>query len=167
MLPEPFRLEVARRHLGPAPGWFMREKVEGRLDCLTQTRVAEACGQGARPRLTLIHGDGSTRVLEPDHIIAATGYRVDLTRLGFFGPALIGQIRLTGSSPRLSAGFESTVPGLYFVGAAAAESFGPMLRFAFGAGFAARRVTRSLAGFRFKLDHLNPSKDRWPFELRA
>jgi hypothetical protein len=144
VLPEPFRLEVVRRHLGPAPGWFMREKVEGRLSCMTRTRITQTCGQGGRARLTVTQGDGSTRHLEPDHIIAATGYRIDLARLGFIGPALTARIRLTGSSPRLSAGFESTVPGLYFVGASAAESFGPMLRFAFGAGFAARRVTRSL-----------------------
>jgi len=39
---------------------------------------------------------------------------------------------------------------LYFVGIAAANSFGPVMRFAFGAGFAAKRLTRtvmkSLAG---------------------
>jgi hypothetical protein len=45
----------------------------------------------------------------------------------------------------LSSAFESSIPGLYFVGLAAANSFGPVLRFAFGAGFAARRVTRALA----------------------
>jgi hypothetical protein len=36
------------------------------------------------------------------------------------------------------------VPGLYFVGIAAANSFGPVMRFAFGADFAARTVTRAL-----------------------
>jgi hypothetical protein len=40
---------------------------------------------------------------------------------------------------------ESSVPGLYFVGAAA-KSFGPAQRFAVGARFAARQVSRSLAG---------------------
>jgi hypothetical protein len=41
------------------------------------------------------------------------------------------------------------VPGLHFVGAAAAESFGPLMRFVAGSGYAARsvarRVTASLA----------------------
>jgi len=36
------------------------------------------------------------------------------------------------------------MPGLYFVGIAAANSFGPVMRFAFGADFAARTVTRAL-----------------------
>jgi hypothetical protein len=44
----------------------------------------------------------------------------------------------------LSSSFESSVPGIYFVGLAAATSFGPVMRFAFGAGFAARRLTEAL-----------------------
>jgi hypothetical protein len=45
----------------------------------------------------------------------------------------------------LSSTFESSVPGLYFVGIAAANSFGPVMRFAFGAGFAAKRLTQAMA----------------------
>jgi hypothetical protein len=45
----------------------------------------------------------------------------------------------------LSSNFESSIPGLYFAGVSAANSFGPVMRFAFGAGFAARTLTRALA----------------------
>ena len=48
----------------------------------------------------------------------------------------------------LSANFESTVPGLYFVGLSAANVFGPFLRFACGAGFAAGRLAESPNGCR-------------------
>ena len=48
-------------------------------------------------------------------------------------------------SPVLSSSFESSVPGIYFAGVAAANSFGPVMRFAFGAGFAARRLTETMA----------------------
>jgi hypothetical protein len=44
----------------------------------------------------------------------------------------------------LSSSLESSVPGIYFVGIAAANSFGPVMRFAFGAGFAARRLTEAM-----------------------
>jgi len=37
------------------------------------------------------------------------------------------------------------VPGIYFAGLAAANSFGPVMRFAYGAGFAARRLTEAMA----------------------
>jgi hypothetical protein len=47
-------------------------------------------------------------------------------------------------APALSSNFESSIPGLYFVGATAANTFGPLLRFAYGAGFAAQRVSKRL-----------------------
>jgi hypothetical protein len=40
--------------------------------------------------------------------------------------------------------FESTAPGVYFTGLSAANSFGPMMRFAYGADFTARRIARHL-----------------------
>jgi thioredoxin reductase len=47
-------------------------------------------------------------------------------------------------TPILDRNFETSVPGLYFIGAAAANSFGPLLRFAYGARYAAARVSRHL-----------------------
>jgi len=48
------------------------------------------------------------------------------------------------------------VPGLYFVGVSAANSFGPVLRFAFGADFAARHITRQLAQSVRSKSYANP-----------
>jgi hypothetical protein len=86
------------------------------------------------------------RTLETDHVIAGTGYKVDLRRLAFLSPELRARIRSVEQTPVLSSAFESSIPGLYFVGAASANSFGPLARFAFGAGFTARRLSRLLAG---------------------
>jgi hypothetical protein len=55
------------------------------------------------------------------------------------------EIRLTDNSPALSSNFESSVSGLYFVGVAAANTFGPLMRFACGSRFTARRLSRHLA----------------------
>jgi hypothetical protein len=44
----------------------------------------------------------------------------------------------------LSHRFESSVPGLYFLGLSASVSFGPLMRFMHGDEFAARRVTERL-----------------------
>jgi thioredoxin reductase len=144
-MPEPFRLQVVRRHLGPAPGWFMRELVEGHVPCLTGSRIIAAAAVGDEARITLEREGDGQQTLIADHVIAATGYRVDLKRLAFLDQSLRERVRLTGSSPALSANFESSVRGLYFTGASAADSFGPLLRFAFGARFAARRISRRLA----------------------
>ena len=77
-------------------------------------------------------------------MIAATGYQVNIDRISFIDESLRNRIENVEKTPILNANFESTVPGLYFVGPAAANSFGPAQRFAVGAYFAARRVARSL-----------------------
>jgi hypothetical protein len=95
-------------------------------------------------RLTLRSADGSLREVFADHIITGTGYKVDIEKLQFLSAEIRRNITVVQSAPVLSSDFESSVPGLYFVGLAAANTFGPVLRFAFGAGFAARRVNRAL-----------------------
>jgi len=50
-----------------------------------------------------------------------------------------------GGYPRLDHGFQTTVPGLHIVGAPAAWSMGPLMRFVAGADFASRSVARSVS----------------------
>jgi cation diffusion facilitator CzcD-associated flavoprotein CzcO len=83
-------------------------------------------------------GDGE---FVTDHIIAGTGFRVDVDRLTFLSAGLRAQLRRIAGAPTLSLFFESSVPGLYFVGLTAANSFGPMLRFVLGTDFTARRIS--------------------------
>jgi hypothetical protein len=86
--------------------------------------------------------DGTERVV--DHVVLGTGYRVDLARYEFLDRDLLSQIRLSGDYPRLSAAFESSVRGLYFVGAPAAASAGPGMRFVSHTGLVAKAVTQGL-----------------------
>ena len=143
LMPESFRIRVVKNHLGPSGCWFTRSAVEGKVEVLLRTRV-DAVKQASndRLRLSLSNSDGATEV-ETDHVIGATGYRVDLSRLKFLD-TLRSEIRLVSTSPVLSMNFESSVPGFYFVGLAAANSFGPISRFAFGARFTARRLAAHL-----------------------
>jgi hypothetical protein len=89
--------------------------------------------------------DGSEHEIVSDHVIAATGYRVNLDRLSFISPLIRSKLKTVDDTPVLSSTFESSVRGLYFVGVAAANSFGPVLRFAYGAEFAARNLTRTMS----------------------
>jgi hypothetical protein len=79
-----------------------------------------------------------------DHLVSGTGYEPDLDVIPFLDRALARRLRRIQRSPKLNAHFESSVNGLYFVGAAAAFSFGPLLRFVAGAEFAAPTVVRHL-----------------------
>jgi thioredoxin reductase len=144
-LPEGLRLEIVRKTLGPSGGWFIRDKVIGKVPLHLACTPQGADVQNGKVRLSIQAADGSKREVVAEHIIAATGYRVDLERLKFVSSEIRSKIRTVGGAPVLSTGFESSVPGLYFAGVAAANSFGPVMRFAFGAGFAARTITRALA----------------------
>lgn len=144
VLPGAVRLEIVRRHLGPSSPGYLREKIEGKVEILTSHSMTKVEAAGDRVRLHLSSDAGPVTV-ETDHVISATGYRADLKRLGFLDEGLRDSLRRVGDSPELSSGFESSAPGLYFVGNAAAASFGPLMRFMFGADFAARRVSRHLA----------------------
>jgi thioredoxin reductase len=144
-LPERLRLHYVRTHLGPAGGWFSKQKVLGRVPLQLGCTIERAEVRDGRVSLALRAQDGSRREISAEHIIAATGYRVDLRRLKFLNDEIRPSIRVTQGTPILSSNFESSIPGLYFVGISAANSFGPLMRFAYGADFAARRVTQAVA----------------------
>jgi hypothetical protein len=146
-MPQEFRFKVVRRHLGPAPGWFVRDKVHGHIPTHLGVELRSAEVKGSKVRLSLTGNNGSTE-LEADHVIGGTGYRVALERLRFLDDSLRRQIRAAEDTPVLNRFFESSVPGLYFVGVASANSFGPLTRFAYGAMYTSRRLSRHLAARR-------------------
>ena len=144
VLPADIRMLVVQRHLGPAPGYWTRGMVEGKVEFRLGQQVRDAREQDGRVELTLAGADGAVTSLTADHVIAATGYRADVQRLAFLSADLRAGLRTTGEQPALSRNFESSASGLYFVGLAASYSFGPVLRFAFGADFTSRRLARHL-----------------------
>ena len=142
-LPERLRLEAVERTLGPSAGWFVRDKM-ARVSSLLGYTLKSADVHDGKVRLHLRAADGSERDVLTEHVIAATGYKVDLGRLRFLSPDIRSKIDVVKGAPVLSSTFESSVPGIYFAGLAAANSFGPVMRFAFGAGFAARCITETM-----------------------
>jgi thioredoxin reductase len=139
-LPSPLRLEIIRRHLGPASAWYLRPRILGQVHTMLEHEVVGAEAGNGAVHLRLQSKKGSPATIETDHVIAATGYRADIDRLDFIDENLRSRIRRIGQMPELSSYFEASVPGLYFVGIAAAGSFGPLMRFVFGCDFASRRI---------------------------
>ena len=142
-LPDAVRIRATNGFLGPAGGWFMRNRFAA-VPALLGCKVDRAEPEVGRIRLYISFNDGEERQIVSDHVIAATGYRVDLRRLRFLNDKMRTAIRVVDNIPILSSNFESTVPGLYFVGAAAAYNFGPVMRFAAGAKFAAPHLAKHL-----------------------
>jgi thioredoxin reductase len=144
-LPEPLRMRGVASHMHPAAGWFMREKIEGRIETLLGRTIAgaEAMKQGVL--LTTIRQDGKREQMVCDHVIAATGYRPDTRRMNYLGPTLRDAIASPANTPVVSDNFETPVEGLFVTGPAVIDSFGPLMRFMVGAEFVAPRLSGYLS----------------------
>jgi hypothetical protein len=142
-LPERARVAILDNYLGPSGGYFVKTQIPDsavRLGCALE--AAEE--QGGRAHLTVRDSSGACRRLPFDHVVAATGYRIAPHRLGFLNAATLERLRTIDASPALTRNFESSVPGLHFVGLSSARSFGPVMRFVVGAVHPARTLTRLL-----------------------
>jgi hypothetical protein len=149
LLPGTTRARLAATAMGPAGAWWLRRRVEGVIPVRLGHRLLRAVplGRGDGVRLELATGDGDAAdnadfAVETGHVIAATGFVPDLGRLRILDPSLrdgLATVRGT-RAPELGAGFESSRPGLFFAGLLAAPSFGPSMRFVYGATFTAPRL---------------------------
>lgn len=144
-MPSRFRIRVTRGHLGPSASWMTRKLVEDKVDVRLEMTLQDATVRDGRPVLTFGKTDGQVEEVVVDHVVAGTGYKVDVERLAFLDETIRARITQEQKTPVLTRNFESSFPGLYFVGVSAANSFGPLLRFAWGARFTARRLASHLA----------------------
>jgi thioredoxin reductase len=142
-LPEDMRIIKARTVLGPNGSAWLKNRVDGVIETLADHRVKEAVAEGSGVRLLLDGPQQSS--IEVDHVVAGTGFRVDPARLPFLPETLRTRIATVNGFPVISRAGESTVPGLYFVGAPAAVSNGPSARFIAGTHNTAAKVARSAA----------------------
>jgi thioredoxin reductase len=142
-LPDSLRLRTVKNFLGPSGGWFIKKRLEP-VPVSLGHHLKEAYVSGDKPHLRFVTREGKEHVMYADHVIAATGYKPDINRIHFLNKDLIREIDLVSNTPRLNPCFESSVNGLFFAGPATANTFGPVMRFAIGAGFAARQINKQL-----------------------
>jgi hypothetical protein len=135
-LPLRMKMDKTKTVLGPAASWWLKDRVDGKIEVLGNTRV----------RLSL-DGPGPD-VLDVDHVIAGTGFRVDLARLPFLPEETRMKIWTVNGYPIVDRVGESTVPGLYFMGSPSSFSLGPSVRFIAGTHNVTAKLARSLAGRR-------------------
>ena len=109
------------------------------------TQVTRASAKGDHVELELADDTGKRGTANFDHVISATGYRPDLARLPFLSLSLLSEIETVENTPVLSDQFETSAPGFYVTGPAAANSFGPLMRFMVGAEFVAPRMAAHLS----------------------
>jgi FAD-dependent urate hydroxylase len=146
LLPERTRIYRARTAMGPAGGWWLRARVEDQFPVLTGHAVTAATEQGDGVALSLRTRSGASRELTADHVIAATGYKPDLSRLSFLGGALRDQLATVDGTVAVDRAYQSSVRGLYVIGPAVAPTMGPVMRFVYGSEHASTTVAGQLAG---------------------
>ena len=83
-----------------------------------------------------------------DHLMFGTGYKVNVERYPFLGGELLADLKVVDGYPVLRPGFESSVPNLHFLGAPAARSVGPMMRFVSGSWYGGTRLAQAVASER-------------------
>jgi hypothetical protein len=143
-LPRPVQDPLAYRSIRPAGAAWLVPRLRGvPIRLATGVRSARPTGSGEL-RVELTGGDQEV----VDHLLLGTGYRVDVARYPFLPPELVRAVRRVGGSPVLGRGLESSVPGLHFLGAPAAWSFGPTMRFVSGSWYASQALTTVVTGAR-------------------
>ncbi|MFE2963952.1 FAD-dependent oxidoreductase [Streptomyces sp. NPDC059340] len=145
-LPAETRHYLVRRVLGPLGAWWLRDRFEGKVEVSEVSGIVRADVSDGRPVLSVRTLGGRTEEVSADHVIAATGYRVDIAAMDFLGHELRTALEVSRGTPKLGAGYRSSVPGLYFTGLPAAASYGPVMRFVCGTEFASPRLAKHLAG---------------------
>jgi FAD-dependent urate hydroxylase len=168
MFPVDLRHRYVAKTWGPTGAWWLKQRVEGCMEILVNHKVILAKQEQGRVRLEVqgpgdlqtdgLKNDGrkndgpkndalktgALKTIWTDHVIAATGYKVDLDRIDCLAPELRQSIAREGAAPVLNSQFETSVPGLFMVGIASAPTFGPVMRFMFGAKHAAPVLAKRL-----------------------
>jgi thioredoxin reductase len=128
------------RALRPAGARWLTDRFKN-IPITTQRQVVAATLQGDHLHLRL--DDGSER--DVDHVLLGTGYKVEVSRYPFLPAELSKGLAQANGFVKVNAGFESSVPGLHFLGAPSAWTFGPLMYFVCGTDFAAHKLARYIS----------------------
>jgi hypothetical protein len=138
------RTRFVKTHLGPASPWWIQDRLAS-VPIHMQHELLEASTAGDRVELKFKDGAGHTKSVDVDFVIAGTGYNVDIARLQFLDAEIIRRVQCIEQAPDLNIHFESSVPGLHFLGPLSFMCFGPLFRFVSGAEVASPRLARHLS----------------------
>src|SRR5262249_18051140 len=120
---------------------WLRERIVGKVNIREGLTITDLTPSGGGVTVTF----SDRERLAADHVIFATGYKINLEKLQMGHPPPRSQISTDRAIPILDAHFQSSVPGLYFVGLTSLHAFGPLFRFVGGCHATARRIAPAIA----------------------
>jgi FAD-dependent urate hydroxylase len=130
-LPEDEQRAVSRRLWGEGrlkvEPWLKDRIEKGPVTIWPETQVT-GCDIEPDDSLRVHLDNGET--LAVDHVICATGYKVQVDRIPFLAAGnIFPDLRIRNGFPELDLQFQSSVPGLYFTSMPAGQDFGPFFGF--------------------------------------
>jgi thioredoxin reductase len=140
LFPRGMQDKMGKRSIKPAGAvWLQPRLKDVRMRTASFVQSAQPAAGGLRVKLN----DGTEH--DCDHLLLATGYRIDISKYEFLDRELVNKIERFEGYPQLRTGLESSVPGLFFLGAPAAWSFGPVARFVSGTYYCVGAMARRIA----------------------
>jgi len=140
-LPRELQDKLRKRSVRPAGARWLMERLQ-EVPIRLGRSVVSVAQAGERVNIRL--DDGSERTA--NHVLLGTGFRVDVSKYEFLASDLVQSIRRFNGYPWLKEGLETSVPGLHILGAPATWSFGPLMQFVSGTGYASNALIRCIAG---------------------
>jgi cation diffusion facilitator CzcD-associated flavoprotein CzcO len=138
--PRAVQTRFRKRSLRPAGSKWLFDRLK-HVPMHTNAFVTAASASGDQVRMKL--NDGSSR--EAHHVVCGTGFKVDISRYSFLSPELVQSIKSVDGFPLQDTAYESSVPGLYFLGAPSSWMFGPLMYFVAGTEFAGRTMAQGIS----------------------
>lgn len=150
LFPAEKRHRFVAKSWGPSGAAWLKNRVLDKVEIQKGTKVLSTSMVDGRVLLKTESLDASKSEIMTDHVIAGTGYKVDLDRVAYIDADLKKKIAREGNAPALDSRFETSVPGLFIVGIASSPTFGPVMRFMFGAKHAGPILVRRLKSRGYK-----------------
>lgn len=142
-LPRSIQEPLAYRSIRPAGAAWLTARLQDVPIIMAQS-IASVSTSGDQVQVRFANGSQRT----VDHLLLGTGYRVNINRYPFLAPSLLARVHQVNGYPVLRRGMESSVSGLHFIGAPAAWSFGPIMRFVSGGWYTGRALAGVVANGR-------------------
>lgn len=143
-VPQQRKTYYIQKSLFRAASAWLRQRVIGKVTLHEGEQVQQVSVVDGQVELQL----SGNQIIKVDHVLLATGYRMEVKRLPMLHSSLLALLRTDErNSVVLSSWFESSVPGLYFIGQTGLWNFGPLYRFVCGAKPAAERVCKAVTRY--------------------
>ena len=124
--------------------WLSKRIIKESIHLHPQTTVT-GCEELPTKELQITLSDNTSLLI--DHIILATGYKVETAHLPLIANGnMANELKTKNGFPELDVSFQTSIPNLYITGFPAAQDFGPFFGFTAAARSSAKIIGHALTG---------------------